>query len=82
MLIYVAHTKERWWKFLPSKQVIMATALTQALATILALTGLFMGGAISWQWAIVVWLWAFFWMQVSELVKSFLDKPTPAEIPA
>ena len=44
MLIYVAHTKERWWKFLPSKPVILATTLTQALATVLALTGLFMGG--------------------------------------
>lgn len=74
LLIYVAHTKERWWKFLPSKQVIIATALTQAVATILALTGLFMGGAISWQWAVIVWLWAFFWMQISELVKYFMSK--------
>jgi H+-transporting ATPase len=69
LLIYVAHTKERWWKFLPSKQVIIATVLTQIAATTFALTGWFMGGAISWQWAIAVWVWAFFWMQVSELVK-------------
>lgn len=82
MLIYVAHTKERWWKFLPSRPVIMATTLTQALATVLALTGLFMGGPISWQWAVAVWLWAFFWMQVSELVKSFQERSVPAEVPA
>jgi H+-transporting ATPase len=69
LLVYVAHTKERWWRFLPSKTVIVATALTQAAATALAMTGWFMGGAISWQWAIAVWLWAIFWMQVTELVK-------------
>jgi H+-transporting ATPase len=72
MLIYVAHTRERWWKFLPSKQVIGATLLTQAAATFLAMTGLFMGGAISWQWAVLVWVWAFAWTQLSELAKFFV----------
>ncbi|HUX35962.1 MAG TPA: plasma-membrane proton-efflux P-type ATPase [Candidatus Paceibacterota bacterium] len=69
MLIYVAHTGERWWNFLPSKEVILATSLTQITATILAVTGFFMGGAISWKWALAVWIWAFFWMQITELVK-------------
>jgi H+-transporting ATPase len=82
MLIYVAHTEERWWKFLPSKPVIIATTLTQALATVLALTGLFMGGPISGPWAIAVWLWAFFWMQISELVKLFLGKSSSAKVAA
>lgn len=72
MLIYVAHTHERWWKFLPSKQVMVATGLTQAAATFFAVTGLFMGGAIPWQWALFVWLWAFAWMQVSELMKKIV----------
>ncbi len=74
MLIYVAHTKDRWWNFLPSKEVILATSLTQMIATFLAITGIFMGGAISWKLALVVWIWAFFWMQVSELVKPSLEK--------
>jgi len=74
MLIYVAHTKERWFKFLPSKQVIIATSLTQAVATILALTGFLMPARISWSNAIFVWLWAFAWMQISELTKDLQMK--------
>ncbi len=74
MLIYVARTKERWWRFLPSKQVIIATTLTQLVATTLALTGLVMPSKIPFVWVIVVWVWSFFWMQISELLK-FLRTP-------
>ncbi|MDE2173291.1 MAG: HAD-IC family P-type ATPase [Patescibacteria group bacterium] len=69
MLVYVAHTKERWWKFLPAKSVIWATSLTQAVATGLAVSGLFVT-AIPLSLATFVWLWAFFWMQVSEEMKT------------
>ncbi len=69
MLIYVAHTKDRWWKFLPSKQVVWATSITQILATLLAFTGFLMSGKlILWQIGFV-WIWALFWMQISELMK-------------
>lgn len=78
MLIYVAHTEKRWDKFLPSRAVIAATTITQLLATAFALTGLFMSQA-PLLWVILVWIWAFFWMQVSELVKQlqhwYLAKP-------
>ncbi len=73
MLIYVAHTEEKWWRFLPSKQVIFATTVTQAIATILALMGIFMEKA-PWQLVFFVWVWAFFWMQVSELFKLIFTK--------
>lgn len=69
LLIYVAHTKERWWRYLPSRGVIAATALTQALATGLAVTGFLMPAAVSWKLALLVWVWSFFFMQVSEAVK-------------
>ena len=69
MLIYIAHTKERWWKFLPSKEVIIATTITQIIGTIFALLGIFMA-RVSWQWIIFVWIWAFFWSQISELMKK------------
>lgn len=69
MLIYVAHTKERWWKFLPSSQVIWATTVTQLIATGLALTGFLMSGRLTiWQ-VLFVWVWALFWMQVGEGMK-------------
>lgn len=73
LLIYVAHTKERWYKFLPSKEVIFATASTQLIATILALTGIFMN-KIPLFWVVVVWIWAFLWMQISELMKDLKQK--------
>ncbi len=74
MLIYVAHTKERWWKFLPSKQVIWATTLTQFLATALAFTGFLMPGKLS-LWEIgFVWFWAFFWMQAGEIAKAIKQR--------
>jgi H+-transporting ATPase len=73
MLIYVAHTKERWYKYLPSKQVIWATSLTQVLATVFAALGFFMH-KVSWQWIVFVWLWAFFWMQISEIMKDVKNK--------
>jgi len=69
LLIYVAHTKERWWRYLPSKEVILATSATQAVATVLALTGFLMPAAISWQLVLFVWVWSLFFMQVGELVK-------------
>lgn len=73
MLIYVAHTKERWWKFLPAKSIIVATSATQAFATLLAVAGIFVP-AIPWQLALLVWGWTFVWMQVTEFAKFMLDR--------
>ncbi len=73
MLIYVARTKERWWKFLPSHEVILATTITQAFATLFAITGLFMPTGINPGLAVFVWVWALFWMQITEVVKKLLQ---------
>ncbi len=77
MLIYVAHTKQRWFKFLPSREVILATTITQLLATVIALTGLFMPAPISLFWVAIVWIWSFLWMQVAELSKIFAQDVKP-----
>jgi H+-transporting ATPase len=69
LLIYVAHTKKRWFRFFPSRQVIWATSITQILASILALTGFLMPSKLTFLEVAVVWAWAFFWMQVTELTK-------------
>ena len=73
MLIYVAHTNEKWWKFLPSRAVILATTITQLVATCLAVFGIFMT-PIPWIFALFVWVWSFLWMQVSELAKITQQK--------
>lgn len=68
MLVFVAHTQKRWYQFLPSRTVIVATVSTQIIATLIALFGLFMT-AIPIALVALVWLWAFLWMQVSDLMK-------------
>ena len=81
-LIYVAHTKERWWRYLPSWGVIAATGATQAAATLLAVSGFLMPAGISWRLAIFVWAWAFVFMQVGEFVKWLHvgKAPPPSEL--
>lgn len=74
MLIYVAHTKQRWWKFLPSKEVIWATTITQLIASLLAFTGFLMPSKISLFVILLIWIWSFFWMQIGELVKIIQEK--------
>jgi H+-transporting ATPase len=69
MLIYVAHTKEHWFKFLPSKEVIIATSVTQLIATLLAFSGFLMPTGISIRSIVFVWLWALLWMQIASIVK-------------
>ncbi len=73
MLIYVAHTKERWYKFLPSSQVIWATTITQIVASLMAFFGIFMA-SIPLLYIVGVWLWSFLWMQISELAKILDQK--------
>ncbi len=68
MLIYVAHTKEHWWRYLPAWSVVLATTLTQIIATALAVGGILVA-PIPLTLALFVWVWAFFWMQVSEAMK-------------
>lgn len=73
-LIFVAHAKERWFKFLPSKEVVIATVSTQVIATVLAFSGFLMPAKISLPSIIFVWIWALFWMQISELMKDLQAK--------
>lgn len=70
LLLYVAHTDRPWYRFLPAPQVIWATLGTQAIATVIAVSGWFMPAPISIGWALVVWIWAFLWMQITEAVKQ------------
>ncbi|HZZ99514.1 MAG TPA: plasma-membrane proton-efflux P-type ATPase [Candidatus Paceibacterota bacterium] len=78
MLIYVAHTQERWYKFLPSAPVLWATSLTQLTATLIAFFGIFSPG-ISPALIAFVWIWSLFWMQIAELMK-ILREPKPAPV--
>ncbi|HWC57393.1 MAG TPA: HAD hydrolase family protein, partial [Candidatus Paceibacterota bacterium] len=69
MLVFVAHTQKRWWRFFPSRPVILATLATSILASLVASFGIFMT-ALSTTLLGFVWLWALGWMQISELAKG------------
>ena len=73
MLIYVAHTRKRWWTFLPSRQVVVAVTAVQLIATVFAVFGVFMP-AIPILYIVLVWAWCFVWMQITELTKIFDQK--------
>lgn len=73
LLIYVAHTRERWYRYLPSKQVIWATGLTQIVASLIAYFGLFMA-PIPFGFIIFIWIWSFLWMQVADLIKPLVPR--------
>lgn len=73
LLIYVAHTDQPWYRFLPSRPVISATTATQLIASTIAGLGLFMP-AISLSLILFVWVWSFGWMQVSDLLKHALPQ--------
>jgi len=48
LIIFVAHTKKRWFRFLPSNEVIVAAVATQLFATALALFGFLMPAKLAW----------------------------------
>lgn len=68
MLIFVAHTEMRWWKFLPSKPVLFATVGTAIFASLVAYFGLLMS-PIPFVILALVWGWTLIWMQVAEGAK-------------
>jgi H+-transporting ATPase len=68
MLIYVAHTSERWWRYLPSKPVIFASSFSQIASSLMAYFG-FLMPKIPLPLIILVWIWCLIWMQVTESTK-------------
>ncbi|HQU07981.1 MAG: hypothetical protein B7X04_03125 [Parcubacteria group bacterium 21-54-25] len=76
LLIYIAHTGQRWFRWLPSWQVIVALTATQLIATAWALSGLFTVAIPLWVVGFA-WAWALLWMQVTELGKMFVDRVMP-----
>ena len=72
-LIYVAHTERRWFRYLPSWQVMVAITSTQVVATLWALSGWFTT-PVSWWIVGFVWAWSFGWMQTSEMGKMLVAR--------
>lgn len=68
LLILVAHTKDKWYRYLPAKPVLLAVLITQSISTLIAVSGLLMT-PIPISLAIFAWIWSIIWMQITDWVK-------------
>ncbi|MHC5611810.1 MAG: plasma-membrane proton-efflux P-type ATPase [Nostoc sp.] len=69
LTIFVTRTKGPFWSIKPAKILLTAVLVTQFLATILAVYGIFMT-PIGWGWAGFVWIYALIWFLIEDWVKQ------------
>ncbi|NOY13791.1 MAG: plasma-membrane proton-efflux P-type ATPase [Deltaproteobacteria bacterium] len=68
LTIFLTRTRGPFWSIRPAPILWMAVLGTQAVATLIAVYGLFMT-PIGWGWALFVWAYALVWFLVSDRVK-------------
>jgi H+-transporting ATPase len=84
LTIFLTRTRGPFWSIRPARILWIAVLGTQALATLIAVYGLFMT-PLGWGWAAFVWGYALAWFLVNDRVKLlaywFLDR-TKADTPS
>jgi H+-transporting ATPase len=82
LTIFLTRTRGPFWSSRPAKILWIAVVGTQAIATLIAVYGLFMT-PLGWGWAIFVWGYALVWFLVNDRLKlltyKFLDTPLSQE---
>jgi H+-transporting ATPase len=68
LTIFVTRTRGPFWSIRPARILLGAVVGTQALATLIAVYGLFMA-PIGWGWALLVWGYALAWFLLNDRVK-------------
>jgi H+-transporting ATPase len=68
LTIFLTRTRGPFWSIRPARILLIAVLGTQALATLIAVYGLFMT-PLGWGWAMFVWGYALAWFLVSDRVK-------------
>jgi H+-transporting ATPase len=68
LTIFVTRTRGPFWSTRPARILLLAVFGTQAVATIIAVYGVFMP-PIGWGWALAVWGYALAWFFVNDRVK-------------
>lgn len=66
--IFLTRTRGPFWSIKPAKILLLAVLGTQALATIIAVYGIFMP-PLGWKWAGFVWVYAIAWALLSDRIK-------------
>jgi H+-transporting ATPase len=68
LTIFVTRTRQPFWSIRPAAILCWAVLGTQALATVIAVYGIFMA-PVGWNWALFVWGYALAWFVVNDRVK-------------
>jgi H+-transporting ATPase len=86
LTIFLTRTRGRFWTIRPARVLLMAVFGTQAVATLIAVFGIFMT-PLGWGWALFVWVYALAWFLVNDQIKVLayrlldpakVDPPTAA----
>jgi H+-transporting ATPase len=68
LTIFLTRTRGPFWSIRPARILVIAVLGTQAIATLIAVYGLFMT-PLGWKWAAFVWGYALVWALLSDRVK-------------
>jgi H+-transporting ATPase len=68
LTIFLTRTRGPFWSIRPSRVLVVAVFGTQALATLIAVFGLFMT-PLGWGLALLVWVYAVAWFLVNDRIK-------------
>ena len=68
LTIFLTRTRGPFWSIRPARILLFAVFGTQAVATFIAVYGLFMT-PLGWTWAAAVWAYALIWFLVSDRIK-------------
>src|SRR5271165_1708550 len=68
LTIFLTRTRGPFWSIRPARILLIAVLGTQAIATFIAVYGLFMT-PLGWGWAAAVWAYALVWFLISDRIK-------------
>jgi H+-transporting ATPase len=68
LTIFLTRTRGPFWSIRPARILLVAVLGTQAIATLIAVYGLFMR-PLGWGWAAFVWAYAIIWAMASDRIK-------------
>jgi H+-transporting ATPase len=81
LTVFVTRTRGPFWSIRPARILLLAVLGTQAVATLIAVYGIFMK-PVGWSWALATWGYALAWFLVNDRVKlaayRLFDRGEPA----
>jgi H+-transporting ATPase len=81
LTIFLTRTRGPFWSIRPARVLLIAVFGTQAVATLIAVFGVFMT-PLGWGWAAFVWGYAIAWFLLTDRIKllayRYLDRAQPA----